>query len=86
MRAGNCLFGCHVSALSHPALVSFSLNQVYYVGLRNDGGGSRVTIDGGTFNNNGVLCLGDTMLAWGTSTIITTSKGKLMNNISESAT
>lgn len=57
----------------------FLLNQVYCAGNSNDGGGSTVNIEGGTFINNSALELGGVIAAWGGS-VVTIAGGEFIDN------
>eukprot|EP00752_Nemacystus_decipiens_P008148 g7287.t1 len=56
---------------------------VYCSGDSFDLGGSKVTIEGGTFRNNQALELGGAIVAWGTPTVVTITGGLFSNNTSK---
>lgn len=57
-----------------------TLPQVYCSGDSFDLGGSKVTIEGGTFRDNQALELGGAVVAWGTPTVVTITGGSFSNN------
>lgn len=54
--------------------------QVYCSGDSFDLGGSKVTVEGGTFTNNQALELGGAVVAWGAPTVVTITGGLFSNN------
>lgn len=63
--------------------------QVYCQGNSNNLGGSKVTIEGGTFTNNEALEMGGAIVAWGSedgntnSMVVNVTGGVFANNKAE---